>query len=301
MSQSNIYDLQLESCDHSSVQDLELYTRVAFGAQGRNHNVAPVPFRDVILPSKLKFGYFTSDNFVKTSPACKRAVLETIDVLRKKGHECIEIEIPSVAEAFYIFVGLTSSDGYRTMLSHIGPDPQEPALRLVSIMPKLPQFVRSFMAWLVEFALGDKFFADGMRSTRPKPMHEYTSLVAQREEFTRNFYKEVWEKYAIDGIISPVQAIPQLPHGGCNNFLPIAGASAYYNVLGLPAGIVPVTRVDAEKDLITEEWWNEPGHGSKLLETGLFKGENALYKPKEISGMPIAIQIAGQRDRKSVV
>lgn len=28
-----------------------------------------------------------------------------------------------------------------------------------------------------------------------------------------NLHPQVWEKYGIDGIIAPVQAIPQLPHG----------------------------------------------------------------------------------------
>lgn len=30
-----------------------------------------------------------------------------------------------------------------------------------------------------------------MMVVRPKPMHEYNQIVAQRDEFTRNFYKEV--------------------------------------------------------------------------------------------------------------
>ena len=78
---------------------------------------------------------------MKSSPACQRAVLETVDALRKQGHECVEIELPDglpshlpcylllahcllAIRAFEIFVGLTSSDGYRTMLSHLGPDPK---------------------------------------------------------------------------------------------------------------------------------------------------------------------------------
>jgi hypothetical protein len=27
------------------------------------------------------------------------------------------------------------------------------------------------------------------------------------------FKLQVWEKYGLDGVIAPVQAIPQLPHG----------------------------------------------------------------------------------------
>ncbi|KXN86624.1 Fatty acid amide hydrolase 1 [Leucoagaricus sp. SymC.cos] len=278
-----------------SVEDLELVARTIFGVQGRNHEIVPIPFRETVLGSKLKFGYYISDGFVKASPACKRAVLETVEALNKQGHECLEIEIPSAAQAFGIFAGLSSSDGYRTMLSHIGPDPKEPAIRLVTIIPSLPRFVRSFLAWIVENVVGDSLFANVMRLVRPKPVHQYHALVAQRDAFTRNFYQQVWEKYGIDGIIAPVQALPQLPHGGCNNFLALAESTTYYNLVDHSAGVIPVTRVDSEKDQISEDWWKEPNHGSKVLESGLFGGRKPLYRPNEMHGMPIAIQVVGRR------
>jgi amidase len=34
------------------------------------------------------------DHYVKASPACKRAVLETVEALRKQGHECVEFDLP---------------------------------------------------------------------------------------------------------------------------------------------------------------------------------------------------------------
>jgi Asp-tRNA(Asn)/Glu-tRNA(Gln) amidotransferase A subunit family amidase len=80
-----------------SVRDLELACRVTFGKGGRDRSVAPIPYRDIQLPAKMKFGYYTSDNFAKASPACKRAVLETVNALEKLGHECVEFEIPSRA------------------------------------------------------------------------------------------------------------------------------------------------------------------------------------------------------------
>ena len=38
-----------------------------------------------------------TDGAVKGSPACHRAVLETVEALRKEGHECIEIDPPDCA------------------------------------------------------------------------------------------------------------------------------------------------------------------------------------------------------------
>ncbi len=75
----------------------------------------------------------------------------------------------------------------------------------------------------------------------------------------------------------------------------MAESTTFYNLIDHPVGIVPVTRVDAEKDKIDQEWWEEADHGSKLLETGLFKGKKALYQPEQIHNMPVAVQLAGQR------
>ncbi|KAF8639100.1 hypothetical protein AX17_001743 [Amanita inopinata Kibby_2008] len=278
-----------------AIEDLELICRTAFGVQGKDHDVFPVPFREVQLSKKLRFGYYTSDGFVKASPACQRAVLETVEALRSQGHECIEVEIPDATRAFEIFVGLTSSDGYRTMLSHLGPDPKEKALFLVTLGPALPSFVRSFASWIIDSMLGDKIFARVIRAACVKPMGEYMKLVAARDDYSKMIYEQIWDKHELDGVISPVQAMPQLPHGGCDNFIALAASTIFYNIADSAVGVVPVTRVDAEKDKVTEEWHKGPGHGSSLLETGLFGAKNPLYDAVAMNGMPVGVQIAARK------
>lgn len=88
---------------------------MVFGTQSSNYSVAPIPFREIQLPHKLRLGYYTSgcklmsiyiqyrpltmnydtDNYIKASPSCQRAVLETVEALRKAGHECTEVEVPT--------------------------------------------------------------------------------------------------------------------------------------------------------------------------------------------------------------
>ena len=77
-----------------SVEDIELASRVVFGTFA-NHSSAPVPYREVKTEQKLKFGYYFNDGMTRITPACHRAVSETVEALRKQGHECIEFEIPS--------------------------------------------------------------------------------------------------------------------------------------------------------------------------------------------------------------
>jgi hypothetical protein len=78
------------------VEDLEAAARAVIGRRGSDkfYFPAPIPYRDVQLPKKLKFGYYLMDGLVKASPACKRAVLETVEALRREGHECVEFDVP---------------------------------------------------------------------------------------------------------------------------------------------------------------------------------------------------------------
>lgn len=121
-----------------SVVDLELMNKVAFKGSEKlwqSNGMLPVPFREFDPKQgreggKLKFGYYTLDDFVKTSPACIRAVMKSVEALINAGHEVIEIEPPSgqfticirsniseakmeltVVKAMEIFVALSSADG----------------------------------------------------------------------------------------------------------------------------------------------------------------------------------------------
>jgi hypothetical protein len=49
------------------------------------------------------------DGFIHSSPACKRAVVETVAALRQAGHECIELDWPfgEILGVCYVRLALT--------------------------------------------------------------------------------------------------------------------------------------------------------------------------------------------------
>ena len=111
-----------------SVEDLELMSRTIFNSpilhDVSEAAIAPVPYRQITLPRKLRFGYYSDSNFVKSSPAVRRSVFETIDKLRAEGHECIDVGPVDSETATEIFVALSSSDGFETLFSPLGSDPR---------------------------------------------------------------------------------------------------------------------------------------------------------------------------------
>ncbi|KAI0923915.1 hypothetical protein AcV5_009322 [Taiwanofungus camphoratus] len=174
-----------------SVNDVELACRVVFGQQGPDYGSAPLPYREVKIPDKLRFGYYISDRFVKASPACQRAVLETVGALRRVGHECVEVEVPEHSKPLELFVGLASADGYETLLSPVGSDPMDSGLLLVVLGPKLFGWIRSLVSWFTRTWFGDYIFSRVLLRSRKKTVREYWKTVVERDEYTRLFYEKV--------------------------------------------------------------------------------------------------------------
>lgn len=67
---------------------------------------------------------FLADALVRSSPAVQRAVQETVNAVRRQGHECVEFVVPDFIESLRIFLGLISADKFKMLFSHLGPDPK---------------------------------------------------------------------------------------------------------------------------------------------------------------------------------
>jgi amidase len=220
--------------------------------------------------------------------------LETVEALRKQGHECVEFQPPDVPHAIWIFNSLVSADGFTTLLSHLQGDPREPSLFLVTLGPRLPGFLRTFAGWVLERFIGDPIFGNLIKSSRTKSVTEYLALAKERDAYIQRFNQQVWDAHGFDGLICPPQASPAVPHNGTTFLASMAAATILYNLVDSPAGIVPVTRVDRTKDALTPSFWSATGHGSKLWEDKLYKGSEPVYNPDVQHGLPVGVQIVGR-------
>lgn len=70
------------------------------------------------------------------------------------------------------------------------------------------------MHWIIQNVAGDSVFAGTFAASKRISVTEYWALNKKRDEYTRRWSEQMWsEALGLDGIICPVQAIPQLPHG----------------------------------------------------------------------------------------
>ncbi|KAI9064095.1 amidase signature enzyme [Trametes sanguinea] len=284
-----------------SVDDIELGARLVFGKQGDEYDPAPLPYRTPEMPKKLRFGYYLSDNFVKPSPACQRAVREAAEALRKAGHECIEFELPCAQRAMELFIGITAADKYKTLSAELNGDPMELGVMPLVYGPRLPGWLRNGLAWLLNKVYKDDVYPGTVRATCGKPVEEFHRWVKQRDEFVRTFYREIWDKYGFDGIIAPVLAMPGLPHNSVQYLSGLACMDLLYNLVESPVGTLPVTRVRASTDFLTAEHTDPrvgPGHGSPFIEGLLYRGGgggDGFYDAEKMDGLPVGVQVVGRR------
>jgi len=146
--------------------------------------------------------------------------------------------------------------------------------------------------------IGDSLFASFLARSHHKSVHQYYTYVADKLAFEKKTRASLWgaaepDNLALDAVLAPVQAIPALPHGGCDRLAPLACATLMYNIVDSPVGVVPVTRVDPAHDELSDEWRAAPGNGSKILEGQLY-GPKGAYNAQAMEGLPVGIQVVGQ-------
>ncbi|TIA96481.1 hypothetical protein E3P96_03598 [Wallemia ichthyophaga] len=282
-----------------SVVDLELIARAVLDSPIKLNvsegSLAPVPYRPINLPQKLRFGYYADSNFVRSSPAMRRGVFETIDKMREAGHECIDVGPVDAESALEIFVALSAADGFNTLMEPLGDDPREPALFLVGLGASLPWPVRKMAGWLLETFTPNSGFARALRQSGAKTVHDYWAWTAKRDDFASQFRKEVFHKHNLDGLIAPLQALPNVPHTLTKYLNLIAADTVLYNVTDSTVGIVPVGKVDKERDQLPAAYAPGKACRAQLLEDRMYGGKEPVYNADKMDGLPLAVQIVTEK------
>jgi Asp-tRNA(Asn)/Glu-tRNA(Gln) amidotransferase A subunit family amidase len=142
--------------------------------------------------------------------------------------------------------------------------------------------------------LGDAKYASLLASSHKSSVHEYYNYVAGKLALEQQTREYLWGgELAIDAILAPVQAIPAVPHGGCDRLMPLGCSTLIWNMVDSPVGVIPVTRVDPACDELSDEWRGAPAEGSKILEGEIY-GPKGAYNPSAMRGLPISVQVVGR-------
>lgn len=273
-----------------SVADVALGTRIlaAPGQALLDSTIPPVPWRepDTVDVRALRVAFYTDNGFFPASPAVRRAVTEAADALRAMGVAVEEWTPPDTREAMRLFVGLLGADGgawARRDLAGEKPTPQIAGLlQIVSV----PARLRPAAIAAIGRIYGPRM-AESARHSRPLTAAQLWEMTEQRTQYRERFLAAL-DASRYDAILCPPYATPAVRHGATYFLLLPAGSyNMVYNVLGMPAGVVPVTRV-------------RPGEESDRRATRDRVDRAARETERGSAGLPVGVQVVARHWREDV-
>ncbi|HET8844573.1 MAG TPA: amidase family protein [Ktedonobacteraceae bacterium] len=120
-------------------------------------------------------------------------------------------------------------------------------------------------------------------------VEQYWQLVEERNQYRHRFLSAL-ETERFDALLCPPYALPAPPHGSSGT-LNVTNAGSYAilpNVLGLPAGVAPITRVRSGEE-------SERNVGKDSVERAAHAVE------MNSAGLPIGVQVVALPWREDIV
>lgn len=249
--------------------------------------VPPLPIEDPagVDVAALRVGVYDDDGYFRPGKAVRRAVREAADALERAGAKVVPFEPPNAQEVVDLYFGALSADGTATLLAALEGEPVIDPLKTVMRIGQLPDTARRALR-LGARAFGEKRLAALLAQLGEKSVAELWRMTGRR---TALIYEELaaWDERALDVLVCPAQITPACPHGMSHDFTLSICHVARYNLLNLPAGVTPVTRVRADE--------------TDREQTRDRLDKRAAEIDARGAGMPIGVQVVGRPWREHVV
>lgn len=272
------------------VADLALAMEIlaAPGLERVDPGVPPVPWRgpDDVDVGSLRVGFYESDGFFDPAPALRRAVREAAEALRGMGASVEPYRPHRVDRVIHLFMALLSADGGAGLARAGGDSPRDAYLALLEKVARLNPAMRALLR-LVAVSTGQVSSVRVLDALRRRTVDEYWGLLEERKALLRGLVADLDER-GLDVIIGPPSPLPALLHDASLELGPVYCYTAYYNVLGFPAGVVTATRV-------------RPGEESDRPPSR----DRAMIVAKNVeqgsAGLPVGVQVVARPWREDLV
>ena len=227
-------------------------------------------------PRSLRIAWWDGTGPLAPQASVRRAVGVAVERLATAGVSCRQFDDSLATLAAAVHLGLLSADGgthVRELFAGTRPVPQvDQLLRRAGI----PRWIRPCLAALCRMG-GRRIEAEGLRWTGPRHQRGLQELLAARQELVARLEPMAGE---YDALICPVSALPALRHGTAARLVLAAVPCMLANLLDLPAGVVPVCRVDP-----CEEVGRETSADPVV--------QAAIENERGSAGLPVGVQVIG--------
>jgi fatty acid amide hydrolase len=258
--------------DHDFSHDGEV-----FAAPTRDSRALPI--------AGLRVAFWEDNGFFSPAPAVGRGVRFAVRALQDAGAVVESIPPPKIAEAMFLFTAAMSADAGADMERHLRGSRVDRRLAQLLLAGRVPGFLRPLVAWAVAKS-GAQHRAGLVRAVSHRSADEYWQLTHKITLVRRKFLDNFAARF--DALIVPPYALPAPRHDQAVDLIAAAGDTMFVSLLGIPSGVVPVTRVRA-------------GEESARQSSRELTVRTGLRAEQESAGLPIGVQVAANFWREDVV
>jgi Asp-tRNA(Asn)/Glu-tRNA(Gln) amidotransferase A subunit family amidase len=249
----------------------------------------PVPWRE---PPKtgvagLRVALLPEIDGFRPSPAIRRALQEAATALRSAGAE-VETwtSVPDIEQAVALALRAWTADGGSWLKQLLDGEKPHPLIKQDVQGASLPNSATRLLAATMN-ATGQQRAARFLRHIRKASAAELSDIQGDHRTYVDAFIAAL-DADGYDLMLCPATPLPAVPHGLSKHLPDLHTASLLTTTLGLPAGVVPVTRVRPGEES------DRPPSKDKAIET-------ARDVEQGSAGLPVGVQIAGRHWREDLV
>ena len=166
----------------------------------------------------------------------------------------------------------------------------EPSVRFLLTLSRLPSWLRSFLAFIIEYLFRDPISSSTIRLVGGKSAEQVNKWTKRRDDYRQSF-NDYFQKSQFDALIAPTSTIPAPKINGTSMVGALATSTLLYNILDWPVGVVPVTKVKAGEVMDEGRWKGREGHSWMFLDQ--VYGWGGIYKDimEGGEGLPVGVQV----------
>jgi fatty acid amide hydrolase len=209
--------------------------------------VCPLPPSDLPDLRGMTIGFVDDDDFLPPSRSIQRAVGLARTALEEAGATIVSHWPVGSRDILATWLSAITSDNGQTLRKTIGPDAVTDAIKPSMNIIKIPAPLRRRLGGLLN-TLGERRLGMLLDIVGEKTVTQLWELTQRRTELRTEEF-DSWKRSGIDALICPPHVVPAMRHGESGDFILSLGAMFRWTLLAFPAGVVPVTRVQAEETI----------------------------------------------------
>jgi fatty acid amide hydrolase len=252
------------------VDDVALGLRIAIG-DGDDQR-GPLESLDEVDVASLRVVVQEDDGILAPCPAARRAVRDAAATLTRLGAEVVTVTLPERHRAQHLFTRILSSDRLAHIRRSLGRSRLDPRIKQMLVAASAPSWL---MTAVLKLTRRHKVLQE-LASLSDGSSDEYFRVAAELEQLRADALAAM---SGADIVLSPAVALPAVRHGATAELSTLGTYTTYWNALGWPAGVVPLTHVRAGEES------DRPASRDRFEQAARDTERGSV-------GLPIAVQIA---------